>query len=332
LIKLGEKEKELKIQEINKLYGNPDYDYFFNGIPLKDAKDIFIVDNIAITVEIVDIGNVNIGAIRLGESTRDIRHGKLFLNIFDYIYKNPAISRIIIRRNIDNLFMIKFDEHLVRKYKGRVITVEDMEYYLFEKKKIYHSVLTIDIDFLFKDMNKYQSFIDTTLQPRQSWQVVGWKTNNEKFKPDIDSYEFVKNVINKKCVGADVVHISTHEKIVDVLRDRGVYLARMCNIDYHHDINYQAHLDDLNAENWATYARHNNYIRDYAWIRQDDSEMIMWNNIQCYQESWKDSNVDNFSDFDLVVICTSKHFVPPEYWGLAAQLVEVANVCSKNAR
>lgn len=97
------------------------------------------------------------------------------------------------------------------------------------------------------------------------------------------------------------------------------------NFDYHEDISYEedaAEDIDLSIENWIQFARKKNLVKRLAWIGQDDSRKAHQTLIKIGNTSWKDYDWQNFPNFDLVVICVSKHFTPPKHWGLAKKLKE----------
>lgn len=187
------------------------------------------------------------------------------------------------------------------------------------------NVLTIDIDFMFTEMNKYNEKIISELKPEQSWQVIRWLTGQDEFKPCLNSISFILKIIRQFCKNSIVEQIVEHNEIVDVLKKYGCKDTELWNIDYHHDLNYKTILsDDVDLSNWVTHARHQGLIKNYTWIRQDDSKFPINPPIQYHSASWKDLREELIPNFDLVVICTSKHYTPPKYWKLNKALYQFA--------
>lgn len=187
------------------------------------------------------------------------------------------------------------------------------------------NVLSIDIDFLFKECADYSEYVDPELTPSQSWQVIRWKSKLKEIKHDKKSLLYVLGILKNKCKNAEIVSINEHDEIVEILSDRFVIDSRLYNIDNHHDITYDAILSSCNLSNWVTYARNLGYIKDYVWIRQDNSKYPEISQIQYSSGSYKDIGFDRIPDFDLVVICTSKHYTPEQYWCYNKLLCEYAN-------
>lgn len=187
------------------------------------------------------------------------------------------------------------------------------------------NVLSIDVDFVFTDMNKYNEKINSDLTPEQSWQVIRWITGQNEFKPCVKSLNFILKIIGQFCKNAIVEQITEHDEIVGVMEKYSCKDVNLWNIDYHHDINYQQLLsNDVDLSNWVTHARHKGIIKNYTWIMQDDSKFPISSPIRYEYSSYKDLKDDMIPNFDLVVICTSKHYTPPQYWKLNKMLYHYA--------
>lgn len=191
------------------------------------------------------------------------------------------------------------------------------------------NIMSLDIDFFFTEMNTYQRYMDTDLTPRQSWQLVKWRAERDgkklSFEPCNLSLEYIKNILANKCKGAKVVLITEHDEIIKVLEKEKCFEDNLYNFDYHEDISYEedgAEDVELSIENWIQFARKKNLVKRLAWIGQDDSRKAHQTLIQIGNTSWKDFDWQICPDFDLVVVCVSKHFTPPKYWGLAKKLKE----------
>lgn len=183
-------------------------------------------------------------------------------------------------------------------------------------------VLSIDIDFLFKDCVKYQKYQHEDLSPEQSWEIVRWKYKKD-FEFDKISYMWLLDVLKKTCSNAiEFRLIEEHDEIVDCFEDWDLDIADCVNVDNHHDITYGNCDDELNLENWVKVARDRELIYQYHWIHTDNSELCSISPIHYTHASWKDSAVDKLGNFDYVVICLSKYFTPIEYWWLQDALAD----------
>lgn len=188
------------------------------------------------------------------------------------------------------------------------------------------NVLSIDIDFLFTECTKYSGMVDNGLTARQSWQVIRWKTGNEVIKINKDSLSYILNIIKNKCKDAEIVSITEHDEIMEVFRERNLKDTVLYNIDNHHDLGYTPVLNlDYDCSNWVPHARHKGYIKEYNWIRQDDSRYPTNPQIQYKSGSYKDIGMERMPErFDLVVICTSKYYTPEAFWCYNKLLCEYA--------
>ena len=186
-----------------------------------------------------------------------------------------------------------------------------------------------DTDIFFRDCYRYQKFIDDELTPIQSWKVIEWKTGTQDYLLDSDCMKFVKTILRKKCKNSESFLIKEHDEIIDIIKDYGKNNF-ITNIDFHHDITYGNDDSDLNIENWVQFAREKDYIKNYLWICQDNSEICRLSPFNYTRSTWKDISIDNLPEYDLVVFCISHQFTPPKYWGVAQQLREYLHNEIKN--
>ncbi|MGL4998248.1 MAG: hypothetical protein ACRC0R_03925 [Cetobacterium sp.] len=188
------------------------------------------------------------------------------------------------------------------------------------------NVLSVDIDFLFTDMNLIQKCFDVDLSPERSWQVVGWKNEGKKFEPCKKSADFLNEVLKNKVTSKTKIEVIVeHDEIIKILEDNNCEEVNMFNIDNHHDISYGDNLENLTIENWVLHARKRNLIRKYSWICQDDSEKCENTTILYDFCSWKDVDIEKIPKMDIIVLCVSRHFTPIKYWGLADSISKELN-------
>lgn len=183
------------------------------------------------------------------------------------------------------------------------------------------NVLSIDIDFLFTEMREYHKYINEDIAPDKAWKCIKLIKPELSYMPDKKSFKFLMDLLSSKCKNSvKTFLIQEHDEIIKVLRDNNLKEVSMYNIDYHHDLTYTASIEDLNISNWVVHGRHQNLIKDYAWIKQDDSDMCQYRPFKYKQDSWKDINVDLLPEFDYVIFCVSKHYTPYQHWGMAKKL------------
>lgn len=160
--------------------------------------------------------------------------------------------------------------------------------------------------------HEYRELINYDIDPEKSWLMV------EALGIDYDinnhTLDFIIDVINKKCNNSKVKVINEHNEIIDILIEEKLNDVDMYNIDNHHDITYHNDNSKANLENWVIHARNKNLIKNYNWVHTDVSDMCLDSPISFVHACYKDVNLDLIPNFDLVVLCISKHFTPMKYW------------------
>lgn len=162
---------------------------------------------------------------------------------------------------------------------------------------------------------------DTDLSPSQSWQVVKWKNPNTDFVVHRESLDFLFDVLHSTVKKeAKIFKITEHDKIIPVLETEKVKNANIFNIDYHHDISYGEDDTELNIENWVTHAKRRGIMKTYNWLTQFDARPCSCSMLSHSRIDWDNVDIAKLPKFDIVVLCTSRHFTPKEYWGLTSNL------------
>lgn len=182
--------------------------------------------------------------------------------------------------------------------------------------------LTIDLDMLFLDCPTYHKTIDEELTPEHSWEVIRAKHKDLTFEPDRYTLAWLIQLLTLTTTANTTVNIiNEHDEMINVLKENNAFNAHCTNIDYHHDLRYDDEVGELSIENWVTYARKGMFIKDYHWITQDDASMCPLNTFSYTYSTWKDTALDLVEPYDVITICISKHFTPPEHWQLADELL-----------
>lgn len=195
------------------------------------------------------------------------------------------------------------------------------------------NILSVDIDFIFPDMNLIQKYMDTDLTPKQSWKVISWKTKNKKFQHCEESLEFIRNLISKKIKKeTKVFSILEHDKIIKILEKEDAKKCTVFNVDYHHDVSYGNDDEKLNIENWVLHGIKKGMIEKYNWITQVDAIPCKHSIKNFYTSDFRDIDIDKLPKFDIIVFCTSRHFTPPAYWELNYKLTKITNYYINNLK
>lgn len=137
----------------------------------------------------------------------------------------------------------KFLEKLYKRYEKQCVKyfIGNTMYLYFKPKVIKKKILSIDIDFFFKDMNLFQELFNVNTSPKLSWKMVesGLKKKYKKSlsdcMPDLDSVRFVNDILVSKCTGATKVKIMEHDKIIEIMEKENCVKSDVWNIDFHHD-------------------------------------------------------------------------------------------------
>lgn len=181
------------------------------------------------------------------------------------------------------------------------------------------SCLSIDIDVFF-DCHKYAKYMEYNIDPIKAWKMID--VLGVKYEPSIIAMNRVIDMLKEKCVNAEVVSIQEHDEIIEVLRDYECQEVTMYNVDNHHDITYGEDDTELNLENWVRHGKQDGLIGDYTWIHRPMSDIRLDSPFGFKRDCIEDISFDLIEEIDLVVICVSKHFTPPEYWNIIPKILK----------
>lgn len=174
-------------------------------------------------------------------------------------------------------------------------------------------VLTIDLDCFFETdtyVNYKEGGFEDDLEKQWNVLEAGEVGNQE---PNLKMVEWVKCLLELN-TKADLVEIADHHEIIDVLKERNVVAEYLVNIDDHHDVAYDLEYRALDIGNWVIKAKAEGFFQKYVWIKKTTSAPCRFNHFDYDQYDWQDVDPEKLLDFDLIVICDSKDFVPRKYW------------------
>lgn len=132
--------------------------------------------------------------------------------------------------------------------------------------------------------------------------------------------------LTKALKAEQIVIIENHEQILDVIpTDDRIALT---NIDHHHDIEYDSDTDDkITSGNWVKQLYLRNQCQSYFWIRNGNSSMPVEKN-EHYLTSHidlREYDLNKLMPPDVLVLCLSQPWVPPEYQPLFFTWLDMLN-------
>lgn len=74
-------------------------------------------------------------------------------------------------------------------------------------------------------------------------------------------------------------------------------------------------------ENWAKYGKSEELINEYHWLYHPSSDLRYDSPFYHTRDMVLDVPMDSLPEFDLVVVCLSKHFTPKKYWYLQEEII-----------
>lgn len=122
----------------------------------------------------------------------------------------------------------------------------------------------------------------------------------------------------------DIIFIFSHDSLIKCVNPEDIVI----NIDHHHDLGYpnpeQHILPEVNCGNWAQYLLENNLIKDYIWIKNENS-----NTKKQYKEKIQEYNFSSYQlnnlKADKIIICLSPEWVPTQYRPLFFSWINILN-------
>lgn len=193
------------------------------------------------------------------------------------------------------------------------------------------NVLTIDLDFLCKDVRAYNSCIPFEMMsdydnlkedPELLWNATG-AVYKAKYGKDVDTSilkgtdDFIFSIIEKN-PDAEHLVLTDHNEILGILNPDNV--NHVVNIDFHHDMGYQFETDQSTGElnNWVVFGWDDGKIASYSWIGRSTSAQPTVATIPFEYAEWRDVIVDKLPKFDIVAIVKSPEFTTKEVYNAVA--------------
>lgn len=186
-----------------------------------------------------------------------------------------------------------------------------------------NNVMSIDCD-VFVRGHTYAKYINHDLSAELNWdliELIKQEVTTIDLELDEDYLNKAIELIRLKCTNAKIELITEHDEIVSVMKKHNCRNTTMYNLDAHHDISYLGDNTELNLENWVLHARDKKLIKDYHWINRELSDPCECSTIIHTRTTLTDLDINKINKIDLLVICTSKHFTPKQYWDSIPKLL-----------
>lgn len=188
------------------------------------------------------------------------------------------------------------------------------------------NVLTIDFDImLWKSIELYNGIAGGA-----SWEEIEQNELLRFVQFDSQIYELLTQIIckiSKKIPKENVHFITSHQRVIKYIPQNE--LIELTNIDHHHDLQYNDsnNIDILTCGNWVKYLFEHNYnISKYIWINDPNSIYCQFDSKKyCHQSDIIQSYDLTMTDYDMVIICLSPPWVPPQYRPLYTAWMDMLN-------
>ena len=191
------------------------------------------------------------------------------------------------------------------------------------------NILTIDLDFLVRDIRSLNSCIPFEMveeyEDLKDLEKL-WKCTRElhklRFKKEIDekaickgTFEFVLKIIESN---PEAVHFfeRDHDEVLNYLQDDCD--NTIVNIDFHHDLGYDFSEDQRQPmiNNWTLWGWDEGLIKSYSWIGRSTSAHPVTATIPYEYLEWRDIDVDKLPEFDEIHIIRSPEFCPKDVYNI----------------
>ena len=183
-------------------------------------------------------------------------------------------------------------------------------------------VLSIDIDICFEQGSIFRKYMNYNIDPRYSWEIMD--AEGVDINPDWEIVMNIEDILKQNVKGKPVVIINEHDEILQVLRDFNCYKAELFHFDAHHDVGYGGEFTEPNIENWVTHAKIEKLVDKVNWTHNCSAEFPENFPFLMLHDNILDIKPRFLPEFDLVVLCVSRHFTPMYYWD---RLIKLFHEC-----
>ena len=121
----------------------------------------------------------------------------------------------------------------------------------------------------------------------------------------------------------NIIFISSHDSLINYVSVEDTVI----NIDHHHDLGYPDPTNNapkIHCGNWAQYLLENNLIKDYIWIKNENSNPIKEFKGNIKEYNFKTYQLNNLYA-DKIIICLSPEWIPKQYRPLFFSWIDILN-------
>ena len=193
------------------------------------------------------------------------------------------------------------------------------------------NIITIDFDIIMAPcIGLYNNMV-----PEWSWEQLKRDFHQLKLlNADLVHYQRLSNYIHQviqKIPKENIVFIENHGALNKYLPNEKV---NVYNIDHHHDCGYgpkeklnNEKEEELNCANWVYDIARHGYLNFYTWIKNTSSseEEPLYDGLINRKVNLSDCDLDKLPLPDLLVLCLSEPWTPPEYRPLYYLWADVLN-------
>lgn len=185
-------------------------------------------------------------------------------------------------------------------------------------------VVTIDFDIIMApSISWYNNMV-----PKVQWKDLEKDPLCQFFSADLVHYHRLTQWIlhqTEHLSKDQIIFIASHEKAIDYFQDDEFY--EVVNIDHHHDLGYLANEDNtkIDCSNWMASLFDKRIINKYTWLNNKNSDRSSIKSE--YPTTIKELVPYDLSQLnsDLLIICFSPEWVPPQYQRLFYVWMDMLN-------
>ena len=186
-------------------------------------------------------------------------------------------------------------------------------------------IVTIDFDIIMEPSIEWYN----TKALMINWDNLKMDPIANSFQADLIHYHRLTAwLINqtKKLRSDQIIFIQNHSQLVDYIDSNEFY--EITNIDHHHDIGYVDRSEENNCcigcSNWVGALFDKRILNKYSWLNNVNSDTYdLKSEYPTYITHLANYDLNNLKDPDLIIICLSPEWVPPQYRVLFFTWIEI---------
>lgn len=184
-------------------------------------------------------------------------------------------------------------------------------------------LVTIDFDIIMApSIQWYNGFV-----PKIEWEDIIKDPIAQLFKADLTHYKRLTEWLIQQTTTLSkeqIIFIRSHEQLVDCIDMNEYY--EIINIDHHHDLGYVSVEDNtIDCANWMKVLFDKRIVNKYTWINNFNSDYPTSLEYPTEIKALANYNLATIKP-DILVICLSPEWVPPDYQNLFYLWMDTLNI------